>query len=281
MQVRALPPLQPLVVVLKALLKEAALNEPYTGGLSSCSLVWVVYAHLQSEGIAAGLSSSSSGSSDASRCSATSNALRKRLQSYLTELAGSSAAAAVSGICSSSHVSDSQDVDLGVLLLTCLLRVCQLIDFEHEAVSVADGGIIPKPQRWCNPERPRALAVLDPTPACRDLAQLSWALDEFSELFGRSAASICNMPSDKAPQAPQLLVVASAPANTVEIAGSARGVAAARAGWGQNALTPVQPSQQQQELTGTRQQLQHGFCCLEKVLDVWAALGRSHAANMH
>jgi hypothetical protein len=50
-QVRALPPLRPLVLAAKALLKEAGLNEVFTGGLSSYSLLNMAVAHLQCEGL--------------------------------------------------------------------------------------------------------------------------------------------------------------------------------------------------------------------------------------
>jgi DNA polymerase sigma len=48
--VRRLPPLRPLLLVLKALLREAGLNEVFSGGLSSYSLFSMVLAHLQCEG---------------------------------------------------------------------------------------------------------------------------------------------------------------------------------------------------------------------------------------
>ncbi|GFR51554.1 hypothetical protein Agub_g13973, partial [Astrephomene gubernaculifera] len=45
-----LPPLRPLCLVVKALLKEAGLNEVFTGGVSSYVLINMVIAHLQCEG---------------------------------------------------------------------------------------------------------------------------------------------------------------------------------------------------------------------------------------
>lgn len=46
---QAMHPLRPLVLVIKAFLKEACLNEVFTGGLSSFSLTMMVLAHLQAE----------------------------------------------------------------------------------------------------------------------------------------------------------------------------------------------------------------------------------------
>lgn len=48
-RLQAIPPLRPLVLVVKAFLKEACLNEVFTGGLSSFSLTLMVLAHLQAE----------------------------------------------------------------------------------------------------------------------------------------------------------------------------------------------------------------------------------------
>ncbi|GAX75766.1 hypothetical protein CEUSTIGMA_g3209.t1 [Chlamydomonas eustigma] len=45
-----LPPLLPLCLVIKALLRESRLNEVYSGGLSSYSIVNMIIAHLQCEG---------------------------------------------------------------------------------------------------------------------------------------------------------------------------------------------------------------------------------------
>jgi DNA polymerase sigma len=50
--VRALPPLRPLVLAVKALLKEASLNEVFSGGISSYALMTLMAAHLQAEGAA-------------------------------------------------------------------------------------------------------------------------------------------------------------------------------------------------------------------------------------
>jgi DNA polymerase sigma len=46
-QVLALPPLRPLCLVAKAFLRERGLNEVFTGGLSSYSVINMVLAHLQ------------------------------------------------------------------------------------------------------------------------------------------------------------------------------------------------------------------------------------------
>lgn len=47
MQVRTLPPLRPLMLAAKAVIREAGLNEVFTGGLSSYTLALMVISHLQ------------------------------------------------------------------------------------------------------------------------------------------------------------------------------------------------------------------------------------------
>ena len=55
-QIIAVPPLRPLTLAVKALLRDRGLNEVFTGGIGSYALVNMVLAHLQREGFAANLS---------------------------------------------------------------------------------------------------------------------------------------------------------------------------------------------------------------------------------
>lgn len=55
-QIVAVPPLRPLTLVVKALLRDRGLNEVFTGGIGSYAIVNMVLAHLQREGYAAVLS---------------------------------------------------------------------------------------------------------------------------------------------------------------------------------------------------------------------------------
>ena len=60
-QVVALPPLRPLVLVVKAVLKEAGLNEVFRGGLSSYCTTLMAIAHLVAEGVSPDPASSDCG----------------------------------------------------------------------------------------------------------------------------------------------------------------------------------------------------------------------------
>lgn len=53
-QQQLLPPLRPLTLVVKALLKELSLNEVFCGGISSYCITLMAIAHLQAEGFQVG-----------------------------------------------------------------------------------------------------------------------------------------------------------------------------------------------------------------------------------
>jgi hypothetical protein len=163
-QVRALPPLRPLVLVIKAMLKEAGLNEVFTGGLSSYSLVNMVVAHLQAESMQAapvahqpqrfgtGRRDSSSSSSSWSGSVIS----QEQVQQHLTQIAQSAAAAAAengggASAGSSSSSSSGGRWDLGCLLHGFFVRYGELFSYHNEAVSVAAGGIIAKHRSWYKP----------------------------------------------------------------------------------------------------------------------------------
>jgi DNA polymerase sigma len=162
-QVRALPPLRPLVLVIKAMLKEAGLNEVFTGGLSSYSLVNMVVAHLQAEGMQAApvtwqqqqQQRPSSGGSSSSSIWAGSVISQEQVQQHLTQLAQASAAAAAAAAgganAGSSSSSNSSSWDFGCLLHGFFVRYGELFSYYSDAVSVAAGGIIRKHPSWFKP----------------------------------------------------------------------------------------------------------------------------------
>jgi DNA polymerase sigma len=149
LQVSALPPLRPLVLVIKAMLKEAGLNEVFTGGLSSYSLVNMVVAHLQAEGMQAAPVTEQQ---QQHRNWAGSVISQEQVQQHLTQLAQSSAAAAAAGAGSASGSSSSSGCwDLGCLLHGFFVRYGELFSYQYDAVSVAAGGIIFKHRSWVKP----------------------------------------------------------------------------------------------------------------------------------
>jgi len=119
-QVTALPPLRPLVLTAKALLKEAGLNEVFTGGLSSYSLFNMAVAHLQCEGLAP--DGRPAGVNEASLLS------DEQQTAFLEGLAGQ----------------PTGRLDLGVLLQGFFQRFGKLLRPTVEAVSIPGGGIVAK-----------------------------------------------------------------------------------------------------------------------------------------
>lgn len=120
-QTAAVPALRPLVLVVKALLKQWNLNQVFRGGLSSYAAALLMLAHLQ-----------------------TLNPTQT-LSGLGLPVAGAHAG-----------------VDLGHALLGFLERFGQQFDYEREAVSVRQGGVVPKPRAWRLKNKPRLLAVEDP-----------------------------------------------------------------------------------------------------------------------
>lgn len=146
MQVRTLPPLRPLLLGAKAVLREAGLNEVFTGGLGSYSLALLVLSHLQAEGVA---NPASSGMQPLDLKSPSNMAgVKQHLQHIAAAAAGAAAAGGRSG-----GRQQGVEWDLGLLLQGFFLRFGALFDYTAEAVSVNQGGILPKPQQWVQSKR--------------------------------------------------------------------------------------------------------------------------------
>ena len=117
----------PQVLVVKALLKQWRLNEVFRGGLSSYSAVLLALAHLLHE----------RGGGPSPSFDPTRN----------PEPGEGSGAGAGSGPGFVSAASGGEP-DLGHALLGFLERYGVRFDYEHEAVSVRAGGVVPKPRAW-------------------------------------------------------------------------------------------------------------------------------------
>ncbi len=129
---RSLPALRPLLLTAKALLREAGLNEVFTGGLGSYALALLVISHLQAEGVADAATSA-------------------MLPSDLAATAAAAAAAAGSSAATGSN--GGQQWDLGLLLQGFFLRFGALFDYKEEAVVVNQGGVLAKPRQWVQEKR--------------------------------------------------------------------------------------------------------------------------------
>lgn len=153
-QVSLVPALRPLILVVKAVLKEAGLNEVFSGGLSSYSTTLMVMAHLQAEGVAP--------------------------PPTAAEEDGDPAAATAAPLPPLTH-------DCGRLLWSFFHRFGRRFDYAREAVRVNAGGVAPKPAAWAKPERPFALAVEDPQEEGKDIGSGSYNIAAVQVCFRRAA----------------------------------------------------------------------------------------------
>ena len=161
-QVAALPPLRPLALIAKAVLKEAGLNQVFTGGLSSYCTTLMVIAHLQEEAAEA----------DA-------------------EAAKAAAAAAPSSSSSEYALHYHRLVDMGHLLLSFFRRFGKSFDYERQAVRVSKGGVRPKPAAWVLPDKPRyLLSVEDPQEQGKDIGSGTFNVMAVRECFSRAADAL-------------------------------------------------------------------------------------------
>ena len=175
--VMLLPPLRPLVLVLKALLRETKLNEVFSGGLSSYSLVNMVIAHLQCEGFRA------HGVAEAGRAPASSAIINSM---GMMQEQGDFARLIERGV--------DQSHDLGCLLLSFLRRFGSIFNYHEEAVSVSSGGIVRKPSGWKR-DRKRdgnqlALGIEDPQQAHRDIGSGSHNIQKVKRIFSEALSAL-------------------------------------------------------------------------------------------
>ena len=205
--VMLLPPLRPLVLVLKALLRETKLNEVFSGGLSSYSLVNMVIAHLQCEGFQA------HGVAEAGRAPATSAIVNSM---GMMEEQGDFAQFINHGV--------EQSHDLGHLLTTFLHRFGSLFDYSNEAVSIASGGIVKKPPGWKRDNRNEGrgsllLGVEDPQQAFRDIGSGSHNVKAVRRIFSEALSALddgIQAASTFSSSAPQASALNSQGATTVD-----------------------------------------------------------------
>jgi hypothetical protein len=215
--VLALPPLRPLVLVTKALLKEAGLNEVFTGGLSSYSLINMTIAHLQAEGLTAAVgraaltAATSSRSAEVALAGDSTTSQQQQQQQHLQQVAAAAAAraaadhlaeastpllnAGAAAAAAAPLAEQAADLDLGCLLLGLFERFSGTaaggcFDVTNEAVSVAAGGIIDKRPRWVKARQPELLAVEDPQQPGRDIASGSFNITGVQEALAWAADSL-------------------------------------------------------------------------------------------
>ena len=205
----ALPPLRPLVLVLKVLLKQAAMNEVFTGGISSWSLINMVVAHLQAEGLEADLQWLPENAGDPGALVGVQQAMRfledmthqqEQLEEEEEEVeekggkAGSggsilaqAAGAGRRGSGPGAVAGGGKGWDYGCLLLGFLKRYGQLFDLDTEGVDVIRGGIVHQEQGDRQGGDRRVLWLRDPVEAGeRNVAKGSYRINEVREKFDRA-----------------------------------------------------------------------------------------------
>ncbi|KAL0044929.1 hypothetical protein WJX82_002262 [Trebouxia sp. C0006] len=162
--VAAAPPLRVLVLVVKALLKETMLNEVFTGGLSSYSIVNMVMTHLLCMGykLPAGTGPGFWGSLV--------------------------------------PAPEQPEEDAGNLLTSFLERFGGGFDYSRHAVSVGQGGVVEKKREWKQAERPWLLAVEDPQQLGKDIGSGSFNIRNVQQLFAAAASTLRDCPHHQTEQ---------------------------------------------------------------------------------
>ncbi|KAL3160428.1 hypothetical protein ABBQ32_010750 [Trebouxia sp. C0010 RCD-2024] len=155
----AAPPLRVLVLTIKAMLKETMLNEVFTGGLSSYSIVNMVMTHLLCMGY------------------------------QLPSLPGPVGNGP--GFWGSLVPAPEQpEEDVGELLLSFLDHFGSSFNYALNAVSVGQGGVVMKKREWKQAERPWLLAVEDPQQLGRDIGSGTYNMRNVQHLFAAAAATL-------------------------------------------------------------------------------------------
>ncbi|KAL0029353.1 hypothetical protein WJX77_001697 [Trebouxia sp. C0004] len=167
--IAAAPPLRVLVLVIKALLKETMLNEVFTGGLSSYSIVNMVMTHLLCMGYK---------------------------QPDLPGPAGTGP-----GLWGSLEPAPEQpEEDAGDLLISFFERFGAGFDYSRHAVSVGQGGVVEKKREWKQAERPWLLAVEDPQQLGKDIGSGSFNIRNVQQLFAAAASTLRDCPDNQTEQ---------------------------------------------------------------------------------
>lgn len=282
-QIKAMPPLRPLVLVIKAFLKEAGMNEVFTGGLSSYSLCNMVIAHLQAEGFQAdkeaaqlplgphNLSFVEQLLQDAERradqgTAAATAATPAPNHSSATQRSnghagpsGADAAGQLVTIARQLHC--ALQCDLGVLLWGFFDRFGRRFKAEKEAVAVQRGGICKKDKRWRQKLRLWLLAVEDPQELGRDICSGTFNIRNIQQAFAAAADMLW-----EAAQQPPCAQPASAE-------GAEAAAWAAIQADGQSRSSTVRSRAAQQAACASSGG-QGGMAALSSIIDVRMAVGR-------
>lgn len=199
-QVIAVPPLRPLTLIIKALLRDKGHNEVFTGGLGSYAVVNMVLAYLMQQGYSPDLSDQDT--SQLAGQSLTGKDALAVTQKFLEKLAAQATSfqvdmqvdaqiqAEAKGGNKKKVKTDSEkkvEEDLGVLLWGFLEWFGRKFDYNRKAISVRGGGVVPKMSFWRVPQKPWLLTVEDPQEQGKDICAAFSNVVQVRNLFADAA----------------------------------------------------------------------------------------------
>lgn len=190
----ALPPLRPLTLVVKALLRDRGLNEVFTGGLGSYAVVNLIISFLMEHGYKAifpargSVSTKSMAMEDVNDAFPTisTDDLQNAMDTQATFAFLERIACSQGVITMHSGGSTAAEYDLGLLLWGFLERFGASFDYARHAISVRLGGVVNK-GGWKQPNRPWLLAVEDPQEPGRDICVGSYNVRQVRAEFAMAA----------------------------------------------------------------------------------------------
>ena len=189
----AIPPLRPLILFIKALLREKGLNEVFTGGLGSYAILNMVMAHLQGHGYTVALSDHAAVPIADGQPSQSRKRKQKKTEFKVNKepfsLDNDMTFDFVQSFGQNWHSNVGDHADLGILLWSLLDFFGNKFDYYTQAVSVLQGGIIGKGS-WIQPSKPWLLAVEDPQDAGREICGGSFRITDVKNYFSATASSI-------------------------------------------------------------------------------------------
>lgn len=176
-----IPPLRPITLFVKALLREKGLNEVFTGGLGSYSIINIVMAFLQVQGYELPATSAKKDTQKKG----------KEKQSPVTD--NDDTINFIQNL-KEHKLSHKNDIkrDVGILLWEFFEFFGRKFDYYNQALSVIGGGVVPK-GKWVQPKKRWLLAVEDPQDPGREICGGSFEIRKIKLEFERLAAKLAEV----------------------------------------------------------------------------------------
>jgi non-canonical poly(A) RNA polymerase PAPD5/7 len=191
--IKEIPPLRPIALFVKALLREKCLNEVFTGGLGSYAILNIIIAYLQSKhGYKVAMDVDDSSTKGIRKYW---KKIKKKIINTLSvkepfSLNNEATIEFIRGLGQRSISAEaSLDTDLGILLWDFLDYFGSKFNYYKDALSVLQGGVVEK-GRWRQPKKPWLLAVEDPQDPGREICGGSFQIQEIKGEFARLAAAL-------------------------------------------------------------------------------------------